>query len=68
MTMARAVELPLPLPTAQRLEDGPVRPDVAVPDTVLKAVVEELERSSTRRERETERRPATQERARYNFD
>jgi len=70
--MARAVDLPLPLPQARReqMEEGPVRPSVSVPDTVLKAVMEELERSVTRRERDPERRPApaSQERARYNHD
>lgn len=70
--MARAVDLPLPLPRQEpmKMEEGPVRPSVAVPDTVLKAVMDELERSVTRRERDPERRaaPATQERARYNHD
>jgi hypothetical protein len=67
--MARAVTLPLPLAQREREEEGPVRPSVTVPDTVLKAVMEEMERSVTRRERDPERRPApTQERARYNHD
>jgi hypothetical protein len=66
--MARAVDLPLPLPQAQREDEGPVRPSVTVPDTVLKAVVEELERSVSRREPERRAAPAAQERARYNHD
>jgi hypothetical protein len=69
VSMARTVTLPLPLPQREREEEGPVRPSVAVPDTVLKAVMEEMERTVSRREREPERRPApTQERARYNYD
>lgn len=65
--MARAVDLPLPLPQRQREDEGSVRPSVTVPDTVLKAVMEELERSVTRRD--PERRPAaSQERARFNHD
>jgi hypothetical protein len=68
--MARAVELPMRTPTRERSESAPERERPLVPDTVLKALVAELEQTVTRRESVPERRsaPAGQERARYNHD
>jgi hypothetical protein len=70
MAMARAVELPMPTPTRELPEGAPERERPLVPDTVLKALVAELEQTVTRREQAPERRaaPAAQERARYNHD
>jgi hypothetical protein len=68
--MARAVELPMRAPARELSESAPERERPLVPDTVLKALVAELEQTVTRREPAPERRgaPAGQERARYNHD
>jgi hypothetical protein len=72
--MARAVQLPRPLPTRER-EDGPARDRELVPDSVLKALVKELEETVTERERPPARKPAPRpmpspepERVRYRYD
>jgi len=72
--MARAVQLPRPLPTRER-EDAPARDRELVPDSVLKALVKELEEAVTERERRSVRDPAPHptpspgpERVRYRYD
>jgi hypothetical protein len=72
--MARAVQLPRPLPTRER-EQTPARDPELVPDSVLRALVKELEEPVTERERKPVRDPAPRpmpaphpERARYRYD
>ena len=80
--MARAVQLPRPLP-AREHEAAPSRPRVdqptrdreLVPDSVLRALVKELEESVDERERRLGRNPEPRsipspdpERARYRYD
>jgi hypothetical protein len=72
--MARAVQLPRPLPTRER-DEGPKRVPELVPDRVLRALVKELEETVVERERKPTRNtdvdpiPFPQpERVRYRYD
>jgi hypothetical protein len=72
--MARAVQLPRPLPSRER-EETPARDRELVPDNVLRALVKELEAAVVEPERKPTRSPVPHpepfpqpERARYRYD
>lgn len=68
--MARAVQLPRPLPTRER-EETPARDRELVPDSVLRALMKELEAAATEPERKPARPPLPSPgpaRARYRYD
>jgi hypothetical protein len=73
--MARAVQLPRPLPT-RRPEEAPARDRDLIPDSVLRALVKELEEPAVTERpesfvRDPDRRPLPDiesQRVRYHYD